>query len=198
MAKICEYFTSMMMKVFPLRQTELLPIYTPPVLQSNLERVDTTSYAFVFGGKSTDKAKADPKNVFLFHEDFSNSTLSRDWKRVWGEWDVKNGRLFGKTGRSPYGNGEVGLYLKEGKGWGDIEVQLDLMETGTGTVYPGPFLRVQESGLQHTTAWWFEYWTDHKECTMRPFVDNKDGGWKYRVSSQNHLLKTSGFVLSTS
>lgn len=77
--------------------------------------VDTTSYALVFGGKSTDKAKADPKNVFLFHEDFSNSRLSRDWKRVWGEWTVKNGSLFGKTGRSPYGYGEVGLYLKEGK-----------------------------------------------------------------------------------
>lgn len=154
--------------------------------------VDTISYALVFGGKSSEKAKANPKNVFLFHEDFSNSTL-RDWKQVWGEWVVKNGSLFGKTGRSPFGYGEVGLYLKKGKGWGDIEVQLDLMETGTDTVYPGPFLRVQESGLQHTTAWWFEYWTDHKECTMRPFVDNKDGGWKYKCQLPQPLVKNKWF-----
>lgn len=66
--------------------------------------VDTISYALVFGGKSSEKAKANPKNVFLFHEDFSNSTL-RDWKQVWGEWVVKNGSLFGKTGRSPFGYG---------------------------------------------------------------------------------------------
>ena len=197
------------LRVFYLHDDESLPVEidrivtdlytTSATIKFRTQRVipantvDTTSYAFVFGGKSTDKAKADPKNVFLFHEDFSNSTLSRDWKRVWGEWDVKNGSLFGKTGRSPYGNGEVGLYLKEWKGWGDIEVQLDLMETGTGTVYPGPFLRVQESGLRHTTAWWFEYWTNHKECTMRPFVDNKDGGWKYRCQLTEPLVKNKWF-----
>lgn len=144
-----------------------------------------TSYALDFGGKSTDKTKADPKNVLLFYEDFPNSTL-RDWKRVWGDWA-------GKTGRSLFGYGEVGLYLKEGKERGDIEVQLDLMETGTGTVYPGPFLRVQEFGLQHTTVWWFAYRTDDKECTMRPFVHNKDGGWKYKCQLPQPLVKNKWF-----
>ena len=44
---------------------------------------------------------------------------------------------FGKTCRSLFGYGEVGMYgLKiEGKKLGDIEVQLNLMETGTSTVY---------------------------------------------------------------
>ena len=196
------------LRVFYLHNDESLPVEidriitdlytTSTTIKFRTQRVipantvDTTSYALVFGGKSTDKAKADPKNVFLFHEDFSNSTL-RGWKRVWGEWAVKNGSLFGKTGRSLFGSGEVGLYLKEGKEWGDIEVQLDLMETGTGTVYPGPLLRVQESGLQHTTAWWFEYMTDQKECTMRPFVDNNDGNWKYKCQLPRPFVKNKWF-----
>ena len=196
------------LRVFYLDDEESLPVEidrivtdlytTSTTLQFKTQRVilankvDTKSYALVFGGKSTVKPKADPKNVFLYHEDFSNSTL-RDWKRVWGEWTVKNRSLFGKTGRSWYGSGEVGLYLKEGKGWDDIEVELDLMETGTNSVYPGPLLRVQESGLQHTTAWWFEYKTDHKECTMRPFVDNNDGGWKYKCQLPQPLVKNKWF-----
>lgn len=196
------------LRVFYLDDEESLPVEidrivtdlytTSTTLQFKTQRVipankvDTKSYALVFGGKYTVKPKADPKNVLLYHEDFSNSTL-RDWKRVWGEWTVKNRSLFGKTGRSWYGSGEVGLYLKEGKGWDDIEVELDLMETGTNTVYPGPLLRVQESGLQHTTAWWFEYKTDHKECTMRPLIDNKDWGWKYKCQLPQPLVKNKWF-----
>ena len=91
--------------------------------------VDDSSYALVFGGKGAGKARSDPKKVFAFFENFSNSTLDQ-WTRVWGEWSVKNGAVFGKTGTSSYGHAEVGLLLNEGKEWGDIEVELDLMETG--------------------------------------------------------------------
>ncbi|KAL9989405.1 hypothetical protein ACROYT_G003952 [Oculina patagonica] len=154
--------------------------------------VDGSSYALVFGGRNVGKAKSDPKKVFAFFEDFSDSTLNR-WTRVWGEWTVKNGAVFGKTGKSTFGHAEVGLYLDEGKDWGDIEVELDLMETGSATVYPGPFLRVLESNLQYTTAWWFEYYTDRKDCTMRPFMLNRDGSWKYKCQLPNPLVKNKWF-----
>ena len=74
-----------------------------------------------------------------------------------------------------------------------FEVELDLMETGSATVYPGPFLRVQESNLQYTTAWWFEYYTYHKDCTMRPFIVNKDGSWKYKCQLPKPLVKNKWF-----
>lgn len=61
---------------------------------------------------------------------------------MWGEWTVQNGAVLGKTGKSAFGNAEVGLFLDEGRDWEDIELELDLMETGSGVVYPGPFLRV--------------------------------------------------------
>ena len=154
--------------------------------------VDGNSYALVFGGKNVRKAKSDPRKVFAFFEDFSNSTL-KQWRRVWGDWTVSNGAVFGKTGRSSFGHAEVGLYLNEGRDWSDIEVELDFMERGSGTVFPGPFLRVQEYNLQRTTAWWFEYYTDHKDCTMRPFVNNRDGVWKYRCQLPKPLVKNKWF-----
>ena len=154
--------------------------------------VEGSSYALVFGGKNVGKAKADPRNVFTFFEDFANSTLSK-WKQVWGEWSVRNGTVFGKTGKSLFGNAEVGLYLIEGVNWRDIELELDMKETGAGVVYPGPFLRVQDSSLRHTTAWWFEYWTDHRECTMRPFINNRDGSWKYNCQLPQNFVKNKWF-----
>ena len=136
--------------------------------------VEDQTYALVFGSKTSGKARANAKNVFAFYDDFSNSTL-HGWERNWGDWTVKNGTVFGKTSFSPYGKAEVGLYVKGGAEWKDIEVELDMMETGSGVVHPGPFMRAIDPRLRHTTAWWFEYWTNHKECAMRPFVDNKDG-----------------------
>ena len=107
--------------------------------------IDANSYALVFGGKPAHGVKADKKNVFAFFEDFSTSDL-REWTRVWGEWTVKNGHLFGKTGKSAFGYAEVGLYLTKGKAWKDIEVDLDFMETGSHVVYTGPLFRVQDLG----------------------------------------------------
>lgn len=154
--------------------------------------VEGSSYALVFGGENVGKARADPRKVLAFFEDFSKSMLSK-WKKVWGEWSVKNGEVLGKTGKSSFGHAEVGIYLKEGGNWGDIEVELDLKETEAGVVYPGPFLRVQESNLRRTTAWWFEYWTDRKTCTMRPFKNNRDGEWKYRCNLPENLVKNKWF-----
>jgi len=142
---------------------------TQKMIPSN--SLDDKSYALVFGGKSTQRVKADRRKVFAFYEDFSSSKLE-DWRRPWGEWTVKNGTLFGRTGVSIFGSGEVGLYLKQVKGWGDIELELDLMETGLSTLYRGPFFRVEKPSLRYTTAWWFEYMTDQKKCTMRPYVSN--------------------------
>ena len=154
--------------------------------------VDSTSYALVFAEEKAGNVKSDPKKVFTFFEDFSDSKLNK-WTRVWGEWTVQNGAVFGKTGKSTFGNAEVGLFLKEGRDWDDIELELDLMETGSGVVFPGPFLRVQEFNLQYTTAWWFEYYTDHKGCTMRPFIINRDGSWKYKCQLPQALVKNKWF-----
>ena len=63
------------------------------------DTVEDNSYAFVFGGKNVGKAKADPRKVFAFFEDFSSSSLNK-WIQVWGEWSVKSGTVFGKTGKS--------------------------------------------------------------------------------------------------
>ena len=64
--------------------------------------VDSRSYALVFGGKNVGNAKSNPKKVFAFFEDFSVSTLNH-WTQVWGDWTVKNGAVFGKTGKSTFG-----------------------------------------------------------------------------------------------
>ena len=40
-------------------------------------------------------------------------------------------------------NTEIGLYVKSGFTWKDVEVELDLMETGTKISAPGPFLRIR-------------------------------------------------------
>ena len=101
--------------------------------------------------------------------------------------------MFGKTGKSLSGNAEVGLYLNEGRYWSDIEVELDLMETGSGAVNPGPFVRVQDSNPKHTTAWWFEYMTDYKGCAMRPFYNNKDGGLKYKCQLPETFVTNKWF-----
>lgn len=154
--------------------------------------MDGSSYALVFGGRNVGKAKRNPKNVFAFFEDFSNSALE-DWKQVWGEWLVKNGTVFGKTGKSPFGGAEVGLFLKNGIDWRNVEVELDLMETGRDVVYPGPFLRVLDPSPQHTTGWWFEYWTDHKECSMRPFINNENSGSKYACTIPQTFVKNKWF-----
>ena len=130
---------------------------TQKMIPSN--SLDDKSYALVFGGKSTQRVKADRRKVFAFYE--------------------------------------VGLYLKQGKGWGDIELELDLMETGLSTLYPGPFFRVEKPSLRYTTAWWFEYMTDQKKCTMRPYVNNTRRPFGCtNVTFQNLLLKTSGFISS--
>ena len=170
--------------------TTTVQFRTQRMIPSN--SLDDKSYALIFGGKSTLRVKTNKGNVFAFYEDFSSSTL-QDWRRKWGEWTVKNGSLFGRTGVSIFGSGEVGLYLKQGKGWGDIELELDLMETGSNTVYPGPFFRVEKPSLRHTTAWWFEYMTDQKKCTMRPYVNNKDGSWMYKCNLPEPLVKNKWF-----
>lgn len=154
--------------------------------------VDRKSYVLVFGGKYNKPAKADPRKIFAFYDSFESRSLD-GWKHNWGEWKVKNGKLYGKTGKSPHGNGEVGLYIKEGQYWKDVEVELDFMEAGANTVFPGPFLRIMNPSLKQTTAWWFEYYTDHKACTMRPFQNNNDGGWKYRCNLPEKLLKNKWY-----
>ena len=67
------------------------------------------------------------------------------------------------------------------------------METSSKVVYTGPLFRIQDFRLHHTTAWWFEYYTDRKDCTMRPFVNNKDSGWIYKCQLPEPLVKNNWF-----
>ena len=67
------------------------------------------------------------------------------------------------------------------------------METSSNVGYSGPLFRVQDFRLHHTTAWWFEHYTDRKDCTMRPFVNNKDSGWIYKFQLPEPLVKNNWF-----
>ena len=157
--------------------------------------VDDSSYSLVLGAAVSGSAMDNPDKVYAFHDDFSSSTLKKEWVKNWGQWSVQNGRLLGSTMQSnDLGNDyfEVGLYLKSGFQWRDVEVELDLMETGTKNSCTGPNLRVSNVNPSKTTVWWFEYCPyNTNTCTMRPVANNRDGGWRY-----NRKLPTA-FKLNT-
>ena len=146
---------------------------------------DDVSYFLVLGASVSGSAMDDPAKVYAFFDDFSSATLKKEWVKNWGKWSVQNGRLLGSTMQSKEltkDNIEVGLYLKPGFQWKDVEVELDLMETGASKSCPGPLLRLSNAGLSKTTGWWFEYCINAgRTCTIRPFVNNNDGGWKYNA-----------------
>ena len=55
--------------------------------------VDSSSYSLVIGGAVRSSAMDDPSKVYTFYDDFSSSTMKKEWVKVWGEWSVQNGRL---------------------------------------------------------------------------------------------------------
>ena len=138
----------------------------------------------MFGATVSGSAMDNPEKVFAFYDDFSSSTLKKEWVKNWGKWSVQNGRLLGSTMQSKdlgRDNVEVGLYLQSGFQWKDVEVELDLMETGKHSSAPGPLLRVSNVNPSKTTAWWFEYYPRQAETVcMRPQANNRDGDWKYK------------------
>jgi hypothetical protein len=98
-----------------------------------------------------------------------------------------------KTGQTSNA-AEISVFVKHGHEWEDIEVELDLNERNTGPdIAPGTFLRVQDTRIESTTAWWFEYVSGSKSCTMRPFKNNKDGGWLYKGTLTKPLSAGSWF-----
>ena len=138
----------------------------------------------MFGAVVSGSAMDNPEKVFAFYDDFSSSTLKKEWVKNWGKWSVQNGRLLGNTMQSKdlgRDNVEVGLYLQSGFQWKDVDVELDLMETGKTASSPGPFLRVSNVNPSKTTGWWFQYYPPSaKSVFMRPQANNKDGGWPYK------------------
>ena len=95
---------------------------------------------------------------------------------------MQNGVLHLKTGKTPTkDHSEISIFVKHGHEWEDIEVELDFSEKNL-KVYPGPYLRVRDARIQSTSAWWFEYLTGSKRCTMRPYKNNQDGSWLYEGS----------------
>lgn len=145
--------------------------------------VDDFSYFLVLGDAVSGSVMDNPDNVYAFHDDFSSSVLKEEWTmNNYGKWSVEKRRLLGNTVQSETNdNVEIGLYLKTGFSWKDVEVELDLMETGTKESSPGPFLRVSNADPSDTTAWWFQYYPGNADlCTMRPLANNKDGNWKYQ------------------
>ena len=157
--------------------------------------IDNSSYSLVLGAAVSGSVMDNPEKVFAFHDDFSSSALKNEWVKTWGEWSVQNGTLLGSTmqtkdlGKDAM---EVGLYVQSGFQWKEVEIELDLMETGSINSAPGPFLRLRNVDPVKTTGWWFEYYVRYAErCTMRPQANNKDGSWLY-----NGKLPTS-FKLNT-
>ena len=146
---------------------------------------DDVSYFLVLGASVSGSAMDDPAKVYAFFDDFSSATLKKEWVKNWGKWSVQNGRLLGDMRQSKEltrDNMEVGLYLKSGFQWKDVEVELDLMQKGASNSCPGPLLRLSNAGLSKTTGWWFEYCINAgRTCTIRPFVNNNDGRWKYNA-----------------
>ncbi|XP_078370852.1 uncharacterized protein LOC144654565 [Oculina patagonica] len=147
----------------------------------SVNTVDAYSYSLVLGSAVSGSAMDNPDYAYAFHDDFSSSVLKKEWvTNNYGKWSVQKGQLLGDTTQgSITDSAEVGLYVKSGFTWKDVEVELDLMETVSKS-YPGPFLRVSNVDRSKTTAWWFEYHAQSRTtCTLRPFMNNKDGGWKY-------------------
>ena len=156
--------------------------------------VDESSYFIVLGGVVSGSVMDNPDHVYAFHDDFSSSVLKKEWStNNYGNWRVQKGRLSGDTMKTSIKDHvEIGLYVKSGFTWKDVEVELDLKETGTTKSCPGPLLRVTNVDHRKSTGWWFEYYPDKGSvCTMRPQSNNKDGGWKY-----NSKLPTA-FTLNT-
>jgi len=145
--------------------------------------VDDSSYSFVLGAAVSGSAMDNPDKVYAFHDDFSSSTLKKEWVKNWGQWSVKNGRLLGSTMQSKdlsKDDIEVGLYVKSGFQWKDVEVELDLMETGSKLSAIGPLLRLSNVNPSKTTGWFFQYYpSSPNTVTMRPQASNKDGNWRY-------------------
>ena len=144
--------------------------------------VDDSSYSLVLGGAVSGSVMDNPDYVYAFHDDFSSSALKKEWvTNNYGKWSVKNGRLLGDTMQTKSNdNVEIGLFVKSGFQWKDVEVELDLMETGSKKSSPGPFLRVSNVDHKKTAGWWFQYYVGYNEkCTMRPLHNNNDAGWKY-------------------
>ena len=79
--------------------------------------VDGSSYSLVLGAAVSGSVMDNPDKVYAFHDDFSSSTLKKEWVITWGKWSVQNGRLLGDTMKTKdLGKGyvEVGLYIKSG------------------------------------------------------------------------------------
>ena len=153
------------------------------------------SYHLVFGSKTAGPAMHNPEKVYAFYDDFTDGNLGNRWRKNWGDWTVKNGRLLGKTDQTPSSdNGEIGIYVTKGMNWKDVVVELDMMETQSSKEqYPGAFVRVLDPSISHTTAWWFEYHKGRTDCTMRPFNKNRDGVWKYRANLPSPLTLNTWF-----
>ena len=154
--------------------------------------VDDSSYSLVFGAAVSGSAMDNSDKVFAFYDDFSSSTLKKEWVKTWGKWSVQNGRLLGNTMQTRNlgkGHLEVGLYIGSGFHWKDVEVELDLMETsGNKYTATGPFLRLSNVSPSKTTGWWLQYYRGRpNECYLRPQANNRDGGWKYKGKLPNSL-----------
>ena len=149
--------------------------------------VDSSSYSLVIGDAVRSSAMDDPSKVYAFYDDFSSSTMKKEWVKVWGQWSVQNGRLLGNTMKSKNVNNdavEIGVYLKSGFHWKDVEVELDLKETNPlRSTATGPFLRLSNVNPSKTTGWWLQFFTGTpNHCYLRPFFKNRDAGQvqKYR------------------
>ncbi|XP_015767572.1 PREDICTED: uncharacterized protein LOC107346304 [Acropora digitifera] len=162
--------------------------------------VDSSSYSLVIGEAVRSSAMYDPSKVYAFYDDFSSSTMKKEWVKVWGQWSVQNGRLLGNTMKSIDVNNdivEIGVYLKSGFHWKDVEVELDLMEISQlRKAATGPFLRLSNVNPSKTTGWWFQYYLGHpNRCYLTPLVHNRDGGAKYAARLPTAFTFNKWFLL---
>lgn len=172
------------------------------ILQASISAftVDSSSYSLVVGDAVRSSAMDDPSKVYAFYDDFSRTTMKKEWVKVRGQWSVQNGRLLGNTMKSKDVSNdaaETGVYLKSGFHWKDVEVELDLMETSQFTnAATGPFLRLSNVNPTKTTGWWMQYNLDNPHlCSLRPFVNNLDANWKYQAKFPVAFTRNKWFHL---
>lgn len=165
-------------------------------VQAAIANGETNARYWIYGGNAAaGVAPANRMNVYMLWEDFEDGdyTANPAWTLRTGtaafvNWNGSSEEETTKVLRfTTLASGvpwEAGLVYTAGAGWTDYVVEYDLLAESAAS-YPGMALRVQNDSIANTTAWWFEMSTDTPQVTLRPQLNNVDGGWSYGGSMAN-------------
>jgi|GEM_PF-1229443 len=138
-------------------------------------------YVLAWGNPSAGAPPADGRDVYWLWEDFDDGdwTNGNSWTNNFGQWQATDGyvRLHDPSSTDSY---EAGLVYNGGYAWTDYVLSVRMRDASTGGAsYQGPAVRVANAGINSTTLWWFEFYRNTTQATMRPFVNDTDYSWFY-------------------